>query len=179
MKIKMRLFFILAIFICAAFLLTGCESLRKKFTRTKKKSSSEEEMIVSPRDYSENPLPVEVLYKQYFAFWKSWNQELVSALNDTDPHKKILVCVRESIKNLKNMSSYLVAEKKQGLQVYIERLSDLEKEIGQLATQPPSRMRMLKYKAERILSAVNRNYDFRKMSSFLIRPQPDDAGVQE
>lgn len=164
---KGRPLLFLILFISCIFLFCGCDSLRKKFTRVKKKTDAEEDIIVSPRDYSLNPYPPEVIYKQYFVYWKSWNQELVTSLNDMSPNKKILVCVREAIKNLNNMAAYLSEDKRAGLRAYIKKSEDLEEEIKNHANLTPSSLRMLKYKAERILSAVNRNYDVKKMSLYL------------
>src|SRR5512135_1882612 len=105
---KMMLFVILVIGVTLA--LTGCESFRKKFTRKKARPETEEPMVITPRDYSAHPFPPDVLYKQYFAYWKSWNDELLTSLQDQASHKKIVVCVTQSLMNLSKMKSYLADE---------------------------------------------------------------------
>ena len=148
-------------------LLTGCESLRRKFTRMKKKTQPQEEMIITPRDYDANPLPKDVLYKQYFVYWKSWNQELVTSLNDQAPLKKIKDCVEQAIANLKKMATYLSDEKAKELTVFTKETEALKVEIDQAASMPPSQLISLRYKAERILSSINRKFDLTKMRPYL------------
>ncbi|HAJ56946.1 MAG TPA: hypothetical protein DCL35_04165 [Candidatus Omnitrophica bacterium] len=159
-----------AVIVCAIvciFLVTGCETLRKKFVRKRKKTESTEPMVIVPRDYSAHPFPSDVLYKQYFVYWKSWNQELVSSLIDKLSYKKILDCAQQSLVNLRKMKDLLADEKANELQVYIDRTQDLEARIEHAKNLPPSQMNMLKYDAERILSTVNRNFDSRKMKDHL------------
>ena len=145
----------------------GCESLRKKFTRTKKNQEPQEQVIIVPRDYSAHPFPSDVLYKQYFVYWKSWNQELVTSLNDADPYKKIMDCVQQAAIDLKKMATYLVDEKARSLEVYVKQTEDLKNDIEMARAMPTSQMNLLRYKAERILSSVNRQFDPRKMKDFL------------
>jgi dsDNA-binding SOS-regulon protein len=148
-------------------MLTGCENIRKKFTRKRKSKDSQEQMIIVPRDYSAHPFPSDVMYKQYFIYWKSWNQELITSLNDAASHKKIVDCVEQSIINLNKMVTYLNEEKAKELSVYVKKTEDLKKEIIAAKAMPPSRMTMLRYDAERILSSVNRLFDLRKMKEHL------------
>lgn len=157
---------LMLIFSCM-FLTTGCESLRRKFTRQKKGPEHEEVMIITPRNYSEHPFPNDVLYKQYFIYWKSWNQELVSSLNDMSSYKKIVDCAEQAVINLKKMASYLNEEKAKELGVYIQKTQDLEAKIIETQSMPPSRLNLLRYDAERILNTVNRKYDLTRMKAFL------------
>jgi hypothetical protein len=154
------------ILICV-FLLTGCESLRKKFTRKRKNVETEEPMVIAPRDYSAHPFPSDVLYKQYFVYWKSWNQELVVSLNDLASYKKIVDCVEQSLVNLKKMQSYLNEAKAVEIEVYIKKTEDLKATIERVKNLPPVRMTSLRYDADRILSSVNRLFDLKKMRDHL------------
>lgn len=147
--------------------LTGCESLRKKFTRMKPKTQPQEEMIITPRDYDANPLPKDVLYKQYFIYWKSWNQELVTSLNDQSSLKKIEDCIEQAVVNLNKMATYLSDEKAKELTVFAKETEALKTELDQAASMIPSQLISLRYKAERILSSINRKFDLTKMKPFL------------
>lgn len=149
------------------FLLTGCETLRKKFTRKRKKAETEEPMVIVPRDYSAHPFPSNVLYKQYFVYWKSWNQELVSSLNDLASYKKIVDCVEQSLVNLKKMQTYLNEAKAAEIEVYVKKTEDLKATIERVKNLPPVRMTVLRYDADRILSSVNRQFDLKKMKDYL------------
>lgn len=154
-------------FVACVFFATGCETLRRKFVRKRKNTGNTEPMVIVPRDYSAHPFPNDVLYKQYFVYWKSWNQELVSSLNDKLSYKKVIDCVRQSLVNLKKMKDLLSDEKAGELQGYIIKTQELESRIEYAKNLHPSQMNMLKYDAERILSNVNRNFDLRKMKGYL------------
>ncbi len=158
---------VLVVILSGIFMLTGCESLRKKFTRKRKSKDSQEQMIIVPRDYSAHPYPSDVMYKQYFIYWKSWNQELITSLNDYSTYKKIVDCVEQSIINLKKMATYLNEDKAKALEVYVKKTEDLKTQIQAAKAMPPSRMTMLRYDAERILSSVNRLFDLKKMKEYL------------
>lgn len=154
------------IFFCCGGLI-GCESLQKKFTRKKKTKDSQEAMVIAPRDYSAHPFPNDVLYKQYFVYWKSWNQELVSSLSDRDSHKKIVDCLKQSLLNLDKMRSYLVEEKAVALDVYVAKTQDLKDAVEKTPSMVPSQANDYRYTAERILSSVNREFDAHKMAPYI------------
>ena len=157
---------VVALFFCM-LLMTGCETLRKKFTRQKKNQKTEEVMIVSPRDYSAHPFPNDVLYKQYFTYWKSWNQELVTSLNERASDKKVLDCTEQAIINLKKMATYLNEAKAKELSGYIQQTEDIKSTVLEVRGLPPAQVDDIRYKSERILSAVNRKFDLTKMRPYL------------
>lgn len=167
MENKRKRTLVFVVILSGIFMLTGCESIRKKFTRKRKDRESQDQMIIVPRDYSAHPFPSDVMYKQYFIYWKSWNQELITSLNDYSSYKKILDCVEQAIINLKKMATYLNEDKSKELEVYIKRTEDLKTQIVASKAMPPSRMTMLRYDAERILSSVNRLFDLKKMKEHL------------
>ena len=146
---------------------SGCEGFRKKFVRKRKQKNTQEEMVIVPRDYNEHPFPPDVLYKQYFVYWKAWNQELVTALHNQSSDKKILSCAEQSYTNLKKMSTYLNDEKVEELKPYLEKTERLREEIASSGALLPSLYTNFKYKAERILSNVNRKFDLRRMKDYL------------
>lgn len=158
---------IMVVLIGSIFFLTGCESLQKKFTRKRKSSKTQEEMVIVPRDYEANPLANDVRYKQYFVYWKSWNQELVSALNDQASYKKIISCVEQARMNLEKMTTLLKDEKAKELDVYLKKTDILKLQIQNAKTLPPTYMTSLRYTADRILSSVNRQFDLSKMREYL------------
>ncbi|MFB3919855.1 hypothetical protein BU251_05850 [Candidatus Velamenicoccus archaeovorus] len=150
---------------------SGCETLRKKFTRKRKTQTSNEVMVVSPRDYGAHPFPNNVMYKQYFAYWKSWNQELVTALNDRASDKKVLECVNQSLINLEKMMTYLKDDQAAALSVYAKQTQALQRQIQSKPGLSTEDARRFRYTAERILSCVNREFDSTKMKAHL-KPDP-------
>lgn len=148
--------------------LCGCETLEKKFTRKRKPKGNTEDVVLAPRDYSAHPFSSDILYKQYFVYWKSWNQELVRALGERASQKKVVDCLEQSLVNIKKMKSYLVADKKTALLTYEQKLESMKNFVTQKVSLLPSQLDSLRYDAERILSSVNRIYDPRKMKEFFI-----------
>ncbi len=141
--------------------LTGCEGLRRKFTRKKSRRKTQETMIVAPRDYSEHPFPNDVMYRQYFTYWKAWNQEWVASLHDHDSRKKIISCGEQTLANLEKMATYLVEEKKGELDVHIAKTRALQEDIEAHRSLLPSHYTTYRYRAQRLLRVVNRNFDMR------------------
>ena len=144
---KRRIYVLFVFGACGIFFLTGCESLRKKFTRKKKITESQEVMIITPRDYSAHPFPSDVLYKQYFIYWKSWNQELITSLSDGSSYKKVLDCVDQSLINIKKMETYLQEDKAKELGVYVKKTEDLKGQIMQNKSLLPAFINNLRYSA--------------------------------
>ena len=92
---------------------------------------------------------------------------MVSSLTDVENYKKIDECVSQSLSNIKKMKSYLVEEKAKDLDVFVRQTEQLQNEITAAKNMPPATMNSLRYKADRILSNVNRNFDSRKMKGYL------------
>lgn len=166
MRCKHSLMFCIVIFSCVC-LLTGCETLRKKFTRKRKTIDNKENVVIVPRDYDEHPFSSDVLYKQYFSYWKAWNQELIQSLGDQESFKRIMSSSQQAAANLKKMSSYLTDEKAGELNVYVEKLGKIDAEIKEAHNLPSERMRVFRYKVSRIYSCVNREYDYTKIKNYL------------
>ena len=151
------------VMLSAVLLSTGCDSLRRKFTRTKKSEASQESMVIAPRDYSAHPFPNDVLYRQYFTYWKSWNQELVRSLEERASHKKILDCAEQCLLNLNKMKGFLKDEQAAQLDVFMKKTERLRQEIAAHPSFLPSQYDSLRYDADRIYSNVNRQFDGHKM----------------
>lgn len=160
---------------CCLSLLTGCEAIRRKFTRKRKTIENKEEVVIVPRDYDEHPFPPDALYKQYFAYWKAWNQELIGSLSDPEEsYKRIMSSSQQSIVNLKKMCSYLTDEKAKGLNDYVAKLEKIQAEIQKAHNLSADRRRILRYKVSRIYSCVNRDYDYTKTKNFLKPSKPTE-----
>ncbi len=159
--------FALIFVIYYVFFTTGCETLRKKFTRKRKGKVQAETVVIVPRNYNEHPFPNDVLYKRYFVYWKSWNQELVESLANVENYKKIHECVLQSLSNLKKMQTYLKDEKAKELGEFISQTENLKNNVESAKNMPPARMNSLRYSADRILNRVNRQFDSKKMKDYI------------
>ncbi|MDD5465907.1 MAG: hypothetical protein PHP73_06165 [Candidatus Omnitrophica bacterium] len=105
--------------------LAGCESFARKFTRKSKKTDQAVEMVLAPEEYKGPNMTKEELYRQYFLYWKAWQDELINALVQKASLKKKIDCAQEALKNLVNMKTQLVPEAQKNFDPSIARLNDL------------------------------------------------------
>lgn len=123
MRIKKALCFILFGFLLLD--LVGCESFVRKFTRKSKKSDQAVEMVLVPQEYKGPNLTKEELYRQYFLYWKSWQDELINALTQKANLKKKVDCAQQALKHLVNMKMLLVPQARKNFDQQIARSNDL------------------------------------------------------
>ena len=83
--------------------LLGCEAFTRKFTRKSKKPDATVEMVLTPEEYKGPEMSKEELYRQYYLYWSSWQEELINALTQKSSLKKKIDCAQEAAKNLMNM----------------------------------------------------------------------------
>ena len=117
--------FILMITLC---FLAGCDAFVRKFIRPpKKKSISQEEMVLAPQEYTN--MDKEEVYRRYFVFWESWMDELINALELYPNYKKQVDCMERALKNLVYLKTLLNQEGQKKVDVYISRTMDLQAKI--------------------------------------------------
>lgn len=109
--------------------LVGCEAFTRKFTRKSKKSDQAVEMVLVPEEYKGPNMSKEELYRQYFLYWKSWQDELINALTQKSSLKKKVDCAKEALKQLANMKAMLVPDAQKNLDVHIAKLTDLSSNL--------------------------------------------------
>lgn len=129
MKFKI-IIFIFTLWIAVGYLV-GCEAFVKKFTRKPKKEKPPEEIVLVPEEYPSLFANSEEAYRQYFLYWKSWQDELINALLGRASHKKQLSCIDEATKNLGQMRNLLVEDKQKELDIYLSKLADLRNNISE------------------------------------------------
>jgi hypothetical protein len=118
---------ILAIIVIAAFVFStvGCEAFVRKFTRKPKKDRMpQEEMVVVPQEYNTPQLTKEEQFRNYFFYWKSWQDELIEALLDTNQKKQVR-CIDEAVKNLRELLPLLNADGQKVLNASLEKMNQL------------------------------------------------------
>ncbi|MFH1458333.1 MAG: hypothetical protein ABIG31_04110 [Candidatus Omnitrophota bacterium] len=116
---------------CLLFTLTGCDAFVRKFTRKPKSQNiSEEEMIVAPQEYKGAEMSRQEQYRQYFLFWRSWQDELIVSLQEKRSQKKQMDCIQEAIRNLENLRPLLNQRLQESLERYIEQEKALKDSIG-------------------------------------------------
>lgn len=163
---KLRLFTVVVV-VVVMVVSAGCESFRKKFIRKKKHEPAEEEMVITPRDYSKEQLPSDQAYRRYFTYWKAWHMELVAHLHEDASRKKILSCFEQALLNLTRMKKLLANEEKsKKLQGYIENVASLQAEMQEKNSQMVSFSRF-RQALELLLRDIQRGFAFSKVKDDL------------
>jgi len=145
--------------------LAGCEAFTRKFTRKTKKSDQSVEMVLAPEEYKGPNMTKEELYRQYFLYWKAWQDELINALTYKASLKKKVDCAQEALKNLLNMKMLLVLNAQKNFDVYISKLTDLLNSM-QSDVYGANDQRFLQ-DAERIKAGIQRGFIYPKIKNYL------------
>ncbi len=112
------------------FNLIGCEAFVRKFTRKSKREKSPEEMVLAPEEWTGPKMTKEQLYRQYYTFWLSWQDELINALTNKASLKKKIDCAEQAVKNLSGMKNMLNESEQKQLAVYLKQLTNLKGSIS-------------------------------------------------
>jgi len=163
MRIKRILSVLLFCFLLLDLL--GCEAFTRKFTRKSKKSDAAVEMVLVPEEYKGPQMTKEELYRQYYLYWSSWQDELINAFIQKSSLKKKADCAQEALKNLVNLKMMLVADAQKNLDLEITKLSDLLDDIKSDAygVNDSRNLQML----ERIKASIHRGFIYPKIRNYL------------
>ena len=145
--------------------LTGCEAFVKKFRR-KPREEKREEPIIQPESYPDVALNKDELYRDYFLFWESWADELVSFLKDNANTKKQKECIQQAMDNLLKMQSLLNEEKAVSLDKFVIELTTVKNVLFQSYLNSAD-FSYLKNKVERVKARVHRDFVFSKIKKDL------------
>jgi len=147
--------------------LIGCEAFVRKFTRKPKKENLPEEvMVLTPEEYKGPEMSKEERCRQYFLFWKSWQDEIITSLSQKASHKRQVGCAEEAIKNLNSLKGLLNEEKQKKLDIYIGQLEELRDII--VEDLYSSNASAYVQKAERIKRNILRDFSYQKIKDYLL-----------
>lgn len=112
----------------AVMSMSGCEPLRKKFTRKKKVDTMEAQAgaIYDPVDYPAVVKTKEEVYAQHYGLWKVWIGDLVANIEANANDKKIQYTLGQMQEQLAAMRSLLDTDlhgQVDGYSVEVEQLS--------------------------------------------------------
>jgi len=163
---RIKIFLLLIGLLILVFEECGCEAFVKKFRRKpKKEEQAQEEMVFVPQEYPSLFVNKEEAYRQYFLYWKGWQDELINALLSRTSLKKQLSCIDEAIKNLLQLKTILAEEKVKPLDAYIAELNALRNNIEQ---DPYSNnTTQNRYSAEKIKRNILRDFSYHKVKNNL------------
>jgi len=146
--------------------LIGCDAFVRKFTRKPKKENiTREEMVLVPEEYKPT-MTREQIYRQYFLFWQSWQDELIESLIQRRSNKKQVDCAQEALKNLANLRAMMKEDKQKKFDVYVNDLKWLKDQVARdlYSTSAPGNARA----AERIKRGILRDFSYNKVKKDLI-----------
>ncbi len=165
-----------ALFLCLGILVscgTGCASLKKKFTRQKKKQAREEFIpVLDPIDYPPPVVSAQQRYREHYALWKIWQRDLVQNIEARAPEKKQRYLLDQTIVQLREMGKWLQENKKAQLSVLA---GELEGVLQSYETPAPLRdASSTKRKIEANAKKVRAAFDPKAVQEDLVE---DDAGA--
>ena len=151
--------------------LSGCDSLKRKFTR-KKKTPVKQPRFYQVKAYEKKP--ASELYMKYYAYWVSWQSELIKVLGHN--RKKDSRCIDEIIGNLRDMQNLLSKAKADELEVHIEKHLKVRDSIAKKELDPVNRDYM-KRMLEREERQIKRKFAYNKVKDEL-KNSPDNEPEQ-
>lgn len=148
--------------------MTGCDAIQRKFTR--KKTAVKHPRFYQVKKYVKKPSPE--LYKQHYAYWASWQEEMAQFLGQN--HKKDERAVEEAIGNLKDMQNILVPSKAEEMQPHIEKMERAREIIfrGELSFANKDYVRSIVEREDR---AIAREFCYGKVKNFLRKSFDEEA----
>jgi len=148
--------------------LCGCEGFARKFVRKHKpEEKKEEEVVLVPQEYNAGGINKEELYREYFLYWSSWQDELIDTLSSRDSNRKKQVdSLREAVKNLVSMKDLLKPDKQLLLDNYINEMNNLKEDITKDLYENSIANNLMK--AQRIKRKIQRDFSFSKIKDYLL-----------
>ncbi|MDD4954239.1 MAG: hypothetical protein PHG40_04960 [Candidatus Omnitrophica bacterium] len=157
-----------ALIIFLSVSIIGCDSFVRKFTRkTQKEDLPVEEMVLAPEEYKPPQLSPEEQYRQYFLYWQSWHDELITSIADKASQKRKIDCAMEAQENLVNLRSLLGQQAQQRLDIYINKLKELQEQIA--ADLYANAGTNYVQAAERIRMGIMRDFSYHKIAKDVIK----------
>jgi len=148
--------------------LSGCEPLRKKFIRKKKKDNKQATdfvPVLEPIDYPEHRPTAESKYKHHYQLWRVWQNDLITALEENQPKKRLKYIVSQIIGQLEEMNKLISEEKQKLLIIHIQSY----KQVEELVNMPDAMRHYLtiERKSHRIGRALREHFVFAKMKNYI------------
>ncbi len=116
--------------LCLSLAATGCEPLRKKFTRQKKKQiETTEAPILEPIEYPKKEYSTHDVYKNHYSLFKAWYGELINSMWQRGNLKRELYLLNQATVNLMKMKELLAEESQKPLEGYLAELKAIASDM--------------------------------------------------
>ena len=145
--------------------LSGCETIRKKFTRKKKAKPVRPMFYMEEEEVTRPPME---LYSMHYIFWRSWTKDLVASAGENA--KRDRRAAGEIIANLIDMEKYLTGEKKEELAKYIEDVKVItDKMIAGNVSEP--RMGRLRQQLDKVARRITNKFYYKKVRDYIVKKE--------
>lgn len=111
-----------------ALTLSSCTTLRRKFTRKKKKDRGVSQKfipVLEPVDYAEKTHSSLEKYKHHYSLWRVWDRDLLYVIESDGSDKRQKYLLGQAIEKLERMKDLLADEKKSELAPLIDDLREV------------------------------------------------------
>lgn len=154
-------------FLLFATVLCGCEAFRKKFVR-KPKEEKEVRVVTQIKEYKALYSP-EVGYKQYYLFWRTSHEELVSSLEAQNGNrKKTLYFAKQTAEHLQEMRDLLLPEKQKELELFISKQGDIARRLDRRSLNRAQKLG-IKSILKRQKKQIERAFAFKHIQEYLVK----------
>lgn len=164
MQTKILRLISICLIISFTFSMSGCETLRKKFIREKKKKDENTVVpLLEPIDYPDKVITPTETYQKHYGLWQVWSKDLIVAVEENSNDKRILFLMQQTLSELKGMALCISSDKVAPLSSVI---SDLEK-VNQELSEPSTirNMNLIQNKIERAFKSVRENWKPKQVQS--------------
>lgn len=134
----------------------GCHSIRKKFTRKRRKK--EAPVYVSFKEYPEKSS--RGVYINYYLFVRGWLDDLTEALNKGISYKRQRRAINEAIMNLEQMIAFYDGEGKDAIYPIYEEFQGFRDEITKSPNMSKGKRNSLIRRIERVKRKFEKNFNY-------------------
>jgi hypothetical protein len=147
--------------------LSGCETLKKKFTREPQKQKKSP--VAALDSGAAQSYPNSVLYQSHYVLWKSWQDELVISLGGN--HKKETECAERALSEQKGMKNLLNEAGQAAIEPFVVELENLASRVenGNLSF---AGTKQLKNELDQYKSRFEKKFHYHKITSWIKPDQP-------
>ena len=150
--------------------LSGCSTLRRKFTRKKKEDKEVSQKfipVLEPVDYPEKVYSPLEEYKKYYSLWRVWERDLLQSVRAEESTKRQRYLLAQTLEQLEEMANLLTPQKRAEFIAVVAQLRELDE-----VYEKPASMRntfSMQKRIERNSREIRNNF----------APEPALVGLEE
>ncbi len=155
---------------------TGCETVKRKFTRKPKTTQGPEPIFTLDEEYRPE-FPPDVRYQAHFAYWKAAHDDLLEGLGQATRLRRERA-TRQAIKELRAMQALLQGPPADGLGRFIAEMERLAQRLDDPVLDAP-RLSVMRSSIESLYRRIDSGYDFHRVKAHLKSEAPAPPAAVE